>query len=139
MTADLRALYPHDTEKQAVPRALTRKRTASTYERARLTADALRARAHAVHRADRLGSRTRPRIAAPAAGADSDVTTVEQTRRTFAEAALARVQEGTRERALSPAGAGSSTSPAQESSFPGPGKRDGIRVQHFPHTVASNK
>jgi conjugative relaxase-like TrwC/TraI family protein len=119
MTADLRALYPRDTEDQAVLRPLTRKRTASPYERARLAADALRVRAQAVRRADRLGSRTRPRtVAVPAASRSrpqpfhsdwkagrvpeqtTDVATVEQTRRTLAEAALARVQEGARERAL---------------------------------------
>lgn len=119
MTADLRALYPRDTEDQAVLRPLTRKRTAPPYERARLAADALRVRAQAVRRADRLGSRTRPRtVAVPAASRShprpfhtgwkagrvpeqtTDVDTVEQTRRTLAEAALARVQEGARERAL---------------------------------------
>ncbi|WP_237407773.1 MobF family relaxase [Streptomyces sp. M2CJ-2] len=119
MTADLRALYPRDTEDQAVLRPLTRKRTATPYERARLAADALRVRAQAVRRADRLGSRTRPRtVAVPAASRSrprpfhsdrkagrvpeqtTDVDTVEQTRRTLAEAALARVQEGARERAL---------------------------------------
>lgn len=41
MTADLRALYPRDTEDQAVLRPLTRKRTATPYERARLAADTL--------------------------------------------------------------------------------------------------
>jgi hypothetical protein len=55
MTADLRALYPRDTEDQAVLRPLTRKRTAPPYERARLAADALAARVHAVRRAERLG------------------------------------------------------------------------------------
>ncbi|MFH9090466.1 MobF family relaxase [Streptomyces sp. NPDC017673] len=119
MTADLRALYPRDTEDQAVLRPLTRKRTAPPYERARLAADALKARAQAVRRADRLGSRTRPRTAAVPAASRSrprpfrtgrkadhvpeqttDIDTVEETRRTLAEAALARVQEGARERAL---------------------------------------
>ncbi|PLW73788.1 conjugal transfer protein TraA, partial [Streptomyces sp. DJ] len=38
MTADLRALYPSDTEDQAVLRPLTRRRTAPLYERARLAA-----------------------------------------------------------------------------------------------------
>jgi hypothetical protein len=42
-TADLRTLYPRDTEDQAVLRPLTRKRTAPPYERARLAADALAA------------------------------------------------------------------------------------------------
>lgn len=67
MTAHLRALYPRDTEDQAVLRPPTRKRTASPYERARLASGALAARVHAVGRADRLGSRTRPHtVAAPA-------------------------------------------------------------------------
>ncbi|MFD5065414.1 MobF family relaxase [Streptomyces sp. NPDC058394] len=44
MTADLRALYPHDTEDQAVLRPLTRNRSAPPYERARLAAGALTAR-----------------------------------------------------------------------------------------------
>ncbi|MGW7260639.1 MobF family relaxase [Streptomyces sp. NPDC054834] len=119
MTADLRALYPRDTEDQAVLRPLIRKRAASPYERARLAADALRVRVQAVRRADRLGSRTRPRtVAVPAASRSrprpfhtgrkagrvpeqtTDVATVEQTRRMLAEATLARVQEGARERAL---------------------------------------
>jgi hypothetical protein len=109
MTADLRALYPRDTEDQAVLRPLARKRTALPYEWARLAADALRVRAQAVRRADRLGSRTRPRTVAvlPPRGRargrstldrkagrvpeqTTDVDTVEQTRRTLAEAALAR-------------------------------------------------
>jgi conjugative relaxase-like TrwC/TraI family protein len=93
MTADLRALYPHDTEDQAVLRPLTRKRSASQYERARLAAAALTARAHAARRADRLGSRTpphsvavhipmsRPRPSRP--DRKTDVVTVEQTRRTL--------------------------------------------------------
>ncbi|MGA4967097.1 hypothetical protein [Streptomyces pseudogriseolus] len=34
MTADLRALYPRDTEDQAVLRPLTRRGTAAPYERA---------------------------------------------------------------------------------------------------------
>ncbi|GAA2509572.1 hypothetical protein GCM10010406_52530 [Streptomyces thermolineatus] len=121
MTADLRALYPRDTEDQAVLRPLTRKRTAPPYERARLAADALRVRAQAVRRADRLGSRTRPHaVAVPAASRshprpfrtgpkdgrllepETGVDTVEQTRRTF-EAAVklaARLQDGKRERAV---------------------------------------
>ncbi|MFJ9945786.1 hypothetical protein [Streptomyces erythrochromogenes] len=61
MTADLRALYPHDTEDQAVLRAPTRKRSAAPYERARLAAGALTARVHALRRADCLNSRPRPR------------------------------------------------------------------------------
>ncbi|MFF8281005.1 MobF family relaxase [Streptomyces lateritius] len=109
MTADLRALYPRDTEDQAVLRALTRKRTATPYERARLAADALAARVHAVRRAERLGSRTRPyAVAVPAASRphprpfrtgrkdghllepETGVNTVEQTRQTL-EAAAAQV------------------------------------------------
>ncbi|TVZ76878.1 TrwC relaxase [Streptomyces sp. BK340] len=119
MTADLRALYPRDLEDQAVLRPLTRNRSALPYERARLAADALRVRVQAERRADRLGSRTRPRtVAVPSAPRSrprpfhsdrkggrvpeqpTDVATVEQTRRTLAEAALAMVQEGARERAV---------------------------------------
>ncbi|NEA87121.1 relaxase domain-containing protein [Streptomyces sp. SID9913] len=109
MTADLRALYPRDTEDQAVLRPLTRKRTAPPYERARLAADALAARVHAVRRAERLRSRTRPRtVAVPAASRshprpfrtgpkngrllepETGVDTVERTRQTL-EAAAAQV------------------------------------------------
>ncbi|MFI5808360.1 MobF family relaxase [Streptomyces sp. NPDC051561] len=120
MTADLRALYPRDTEDQAVLRPLTRKRSASLYERARLAADALSARVNAARRAERLGSRPRPHVVAvPAApGADlrpfrtglkeggslepgTDIDTVERTRRTFEAAAqlAARLQDGICERA----------------------------------------
>lgn len=109
MTADLRALYPRDTEDQAVLRPLTRKRAASPYERARLAADALGVRVQAVRRADRLGSRTRPRtVAVPAASRsrprpfhtgrkdgrllepETGIDAVEQTRQTL-EAAAAKV------------------------------------------------
>ncbi|WP_435972203.1 relaxase domain-containing protein [Streptomyces sp. Qhu_M48] len=109
MTADLRALYPGDTEDQAVLRPLTRSRTAAPYERARLAADALAVRAHAVRRADRLGSRPRPyTVAVPAASRshsrpfrdgrkdglllkpETGVDAVEQTRQTL-EAAAAKV------------------------------------------------
>ncbi len=109
MTADLRALYPRDTEDQAVLRPLTRKRTAPQYERARLAADALAARVHAARRAERLGSRRRPYVVAvPAASRshprplrtgpkdgrllepETGVATVEQTRQTL-EAAAAQV------------------------------------------------
>jgi hypothetical protein len=121
MTADLRALYPRDTEDQAVLRPLTRKRTAPPYERARLAASALTARVHAVRRADRLGSRSRPHAAAVPAAPGSrprptrtdrkagrsqeqatDVATVEQNRRTFEAAAkmAAKLQEGARDRAV---------------------------------------
>ncbi|MFI2913915.1 MobF family relaxase [Streptomyces sp. PDY-4] len=117
MTADLRALYPRDTEDQAVLRPLTRNRSAPLYERARLAAGALTARVHAARRADRLGSRTRPRIVAVPSASRSrprpfhsdrkvgrvpeqttDVDTVEQTRRTL-KAAVAMLHDGARERA----------------------------------------
>ncbi|MFC7936099.1 MobF family relaxase [Streptomyces sp. NPDC057387] len=109
MTADLRALYPRDTEDQAVLRPLTRRRTATQYERARLAAGALAARVRAVRRAERLGSRPRPyAVAVPAASRlhprpfragrkdgrlpepGAGVDTVEQTRQTL-EAAAAQV------------------------------------------------
>ncbi|MET9335868.1 MobF family relaxase [Streptomyces cellulosae] len=118
MTADLRALYPRDTEDQAVLRPLTRKRSAPQYERARLAAGALATRVHATRRAERLRSRTRPRaVAAPAASRshprpfhyareasrvleeETGVDTVEQTRRTL-EAAAAKLQDGILERAV---------------------------------------
>ncbi|MFE1781016.1 MobF family relaxase [Streptomyces sp. NPDC059506] len=111
MTADLRALYPSDTEDQAVLRPLTRRRTAPLYERARLAAGALAARVRAARRAERLGSRPRPyavavpaasrshlrpfrtgrkdgRLLEPETGVDVDV--VEQPRQTL-EAAAAQV------------------------------------------------
>ncbi|MFD3701186.1 MobF family relaxase [Streptomyces sp. NPDC058646] len=121
MTADLRALYPRDIEDQAVLRPLTRKRTAPPYERARLAADALAARVHAVRRAERLGSRARPgAVAVPAASSsrprpfrtgrkdgrllkqETGIDTVEQTRRTFEAATrlAAKLQDGKRERAV---------------------------------------
>ncbi|MEU3400643.1 MobF family relaxase [Streptomyces filamentosus] len=110
MTADLRALYPRDTEDQAVLRPLTRKRAAAQYERARLAADALAARVRAARRAERLGFRPRPyAVAVPAASRPSHlrpfrdgrkdgrvlepetgVDAVERTRQTL-EAAAARV------------------------------------------------
>lgn len=109
MTADLRALYPRDAEDQAVLRPLTRRRTATQYERARLAAGALAARVRAVRRAERLGSRPRPyAVAVPAASRwhprpfrvgrkdgrfpepGAGVDTVEQTRQTL-EAAAAQV------------------------------------------------
>ncbi|MGJ5899240.1 MobF family relaxase [Streptomyces niveiscabiei] len=111
MTADLHALYPSDTEDQAVLRPLTRKRSAPPYERARLAADALAARVRAARRAERLGSRPRPyAVAVPASRSSHlrpfrtgrkaglpvepepgvDVDTVEQTRQTL-EAAAAQV------------------------------------------------
>ncbi|WP_460074122.1 MobF family relaxase [Streptomyces sp. YKOK-I1] len=111
MTADLRALYPRDTEDQAVLRPLTRRRTAAPYERARLAAGALAARVRAARRAERLGSRSRPyAVDVPAASRsqprprpfrtgekdggllepETGVVTVEQTRQTL-EAAAAQV------------------------------------------------
>ncbi|MET7988612.1 MULTISPECIES: MobF family relaxase [unclassified Streptomyces] len=122
MTADLRALYPSDTEDQAVLRPLTRKRTASPYERARLAAGALAARVNAARRAERLGSRTRPRtVAMPATSRshprpfrtgpkdgrllepETGVDAVEQTRQTMEAAAAklaAKLQDAKRERAV---------------------------------------
>ncbi|MFI8516022.1 MobF family relaxase [Streptomyces sp. NPDC085460] len=110
MTADLRALYPSDTEDQAVLRPLTRNRTAAPYGRARLAADALAARVRAARRAERLGFRPRPyAVAVPAASRPSHlrpfrdgrkdgrvlepetgVDVVERTRQTL-EAVAARV------------------------------------------------
>ncbi|NJP74117.1 MobF family relaxase [Streptomyces sp. C1-2] len=109
MTADLRALYPSDTEDQAVLRPLTRRRTAPPYERARLAAGALAARVRAARRAERLGSRPRLyAVTVPAASRshprpfrtggqdgrsqepETGVDTVEQTRQTL-EAAAAQV------------------------------------------------
>ncbi|MEU9158125.1 MobF family relaxase [Streptomyces sp. NPDC048417] len=128
MTADLRALYPHDLEDQSVIRPLTRARSASRYEKARLAAGALTARVHAVRRSHRLGSRSLPHsVSVPAAspprsmreraepraghavrvaGRDqeqmTDVAAVEESRRVI-EAAVAKMaaklQDGIRERA----------------------------------------
>ncbi|WP_308288433.1 hypothetical protein [Streptomyces lavenduligriseus] len=117
MTVDLRALYPRDTEDRAVLRPLTRNRTALLYERARLAVEALAARLHAVRRANRLGSRTRPLpVSVPAASSprpgplrtgreagrllepETGVDTVEQIHRTLE--AAAELQDGIRERAV---------------------------------------
>ncbi|MFI8280854.1 MobF family relaxase [Streptomyces sp. NPDC085929] len=149
MTADLRALYPHDTEDQAVLRALTRKRSAAPYERARLAAGALTARVHALRRADRLNSRPRPRtVTVPTtpsrrpsprlgrrAGRElepsTDVAAVELTRRTLEAAAAemaARLQAGIRERAAArrpdpqPALATAPSPRPQQSVQPAPGR-----------------
>ncbi|MCX5112390.1 hypothetical protein OOK13_28605 [Streptomyces sp. NBC_00378] len=147
MTADLRALYPRDTEDQAVLRPLTRNRTAAPYERARLAAAALTARVHAVRRSDRLGSRTRPApVAVPATPSSrlrqsrtdrnagrvqeqaSDVAAVEETRRTFEAAAkmAAKLQDGVRDRATAHGGPqpAPATSPSPRTQQPG--------VQHGP-------
>ncbi|MFE4960908.1 MobF family relaxase [Streptomyces sp. NPDC056653] len=145
MTADLRALYPRDTEDQAVLRPLTRNRSAPPYERARLAADALTARVHAARRADRLSSRARPHtVAVPAAPTSSlrpdradrkadqdqeqatDVATVEHTRRVFEAAAkmAAKLQDGARERAVAhsprpqPAPTASMPTRTQQSALP---------------------
>ncbi|MCX4784290.1 MobF family relaxase [Streptomyces sp. NBC_01264] len=120
MTADLRALYPRDTDDQAVLRPLTRKRTAPLYERARLAAGALTARVHATRRSDRLGSRTRPHIVVVPDATRSrpyqsrtdrkagrgqehgtDVATLELTHATIEAVAkmAAKLQDGVRERA----------------------------------------
>ncbi|MFF5456199.1 MobF family relaxase [Streptomyces sp. NPDC012950] len=121
MTADLRALYPRDTEDQAVLRPLTRRRTAAPYERARLAAGALAARVRAARRAERLGFRPRPyavavpaasrshpqpfrdgrkdgRLLAPETGVDIDA--VERTRQTLEAAArvTAMLQDSRRAR-----------------------------------------
>ncbi|MFG2676874.1 MobF family relaxase [Streptomyces sp. NPDC048445] len=119
MTADLSALYPNDTDDQAVLRPLTRKRTAPPYERARLAAGALAARVNAARRAERLGSRSRPYgVAVPAAsrshprpfptGAkagrplepETGIDTVERSRQTIEAAAqlAATIQDGKRAR-----------------------------------------
>jgi hypothetical protein len=150
MTADLRALYPRDTEDQAVLRPLTRKRTASPYERARLASGALRARVHAVRRADRLGSRSRPHaVAVPAAPRSrlrpprtdrkagrvpeqvTDVAAVDQTRRTFEAAAAkmaAKLQDGVRDRAVAHGPRPQPTAPThaqQPGAQPPPGRTTG--------------
>lgn len=121
MTADLHALYPRDTDDQAVLRPLTRNRTLPLYARARLAAGALSARVHAARRSERLGSRARPHtVAVPGASRsgprpsrtdrkasraqerqqETDVAALEQTRSTIEAVALmaARLQDGVRER-----------------------------------------
>ncbi|MGW1622703.1 MobF family relaxase, partial [Streptomyces sp. NPDC002172] len=121
MTADLRALYPRDTEDQAVLRPLTRNRSVAPYERARLAAGALNARVNAARRSHRLGSRSLPHTIAVPAGPPprsrgdrgavrlagwgleqmTDVATVEGSRRVIEAAAqmAAKLQDGIRERA----------------------------------------
>ncbi|MGK3110568.1 MobF family relaxase [Streptomyces sp. WAC05858] len=121
MTADLRALYPHDIENQAVVRPLTRARAKSPYERARLAAGALTARVHAARRSRRLNSRSLPHTAAPVGlpprsrldrsearasraakkagpALDTDVATVGETQRVI-QTVAAKIQDGIRERA----------------------------------------
>ncbi|CAM5686846.1 hypothetical protein SGLAM104S_00006 [Streptomyces glaucescens] len=159
VTADLRALYPRDTEGQVVLRPLTRKRTASQYERARLAAGALAARVHAARRAERLGSRPRPyAVAVPAASRshprpfhtgpkggrllerETGVDTVEQTRQTLEAAAVqvaATLQDSRRAREVAhgprpqPAPA---TAPPPQTQQPGiqntPGRTTGGVTEH---------
>ncbi|MGW6602400.1 MobF family relaxase [Streptomyces sp. NPDC055036] len=150
MTADLRALYPRDTEDQAVLRPLTRKRTAPPYERARLAAGALAARVNAARRAERLGSRPLPyAVAVPSASRshprpfrtgrkdsrllepETGVDAVEQTRQTMEAAAAkvaATIQDSKRARALAhglrPQPAPATTPPPQHTQQPG--------IQHAP-------
>ncbi|MGW1776269.1 MobF family relaxase [Streptomyces sp. NPDC002104] len=123
MTADLHALYPRDTEDQAVLRPLTRNRMLPLYARARMAAKALSARVHAERRSERLGSRTRPHtVAVPGASRsgpqlsrtdrkagraqeqqqETDVAALEQTRSTIEAVAKMAVslQDGVRERAV---------------------------------------
>ncbi|MFD3665773.1 MobF family relaxase [Streptomyces sp. NPDC058659] len=101
MTADLHALYPRDTDDQAVLRPLIRKRTAPLYARARLAAGALSARVYELRRADRLDSRT-GRKAGHALEQETDVAALEQTRATIEAVAkmAAKLQDGIRERAV---------------------------------------
>lgn len=121
VTADLRALYPRDTDDQAVLRPLTRNRMLPLYARARQAARALSARVHTVRRSERLGSRARPHTVAvpgaPRSGPrllrtdrkagraqdqqqETDVAALEQTRSTIEAVALMAVslQDGVRER-----------------------------------------
>ncbi|MFH8470572.1 MobF family relaxase [Streptomyces sp. NPDC017991] len=140
MTADLRVLYPRDTEDQTVLRPLTRKRTAPPYERARLAAGALRTRVQAVRRADRLGSRSRPRaVAVPATPRSrlrptrtdrkagrvpeqaTDVAAMNQTRATFEAAAAkmaAKLTDGVRDRAVASVPRLQPTAPATPPTHP---------------------
>ncbi|WP_333745985.1 MobF family relaxase [Streptomyces sp. IBSBF 2950] len=129
MTADLRALYPNDIEDQAVIRPLTRARSASRYDKARLAAGALTARANAVRRSHRLNSRFLPHTVAVPAGPPprsrrdrgearagravqrvgrgqeqmTDVAAVEESSRVIEAAAArmaAKLQDGIRDRAV---------------------------------------
>ncbi|WP_327379028.1 relaxase domain-containing protein (plasmid) [Streptomyces sp. NBC_01216] len=101
MTADLHALYPRDTDDQAVLRPLIRKRTAPLYARARLAAGALNARVYELRRADRLDSRT-GRKAGHALEQETDVAALEQTRATIEAVAkmAAKLQDGIRQRGV---------------------------------------
>lgn len=107
--------------KTSVPASTLRQRLALRAEGARLAADALRTRIHAVRRADRLGSRSRPHtVAVPAASRSrlrsprtdrkagrvpeqaTDVAAMDQTRATFEAAAkiAAKLTDGVRDRAI---------------------------------------
>ncbi|WP_234428196.1 MobF family relaxase [Streptomyces badius] len=139
VTADLSALYPRDTDDQAVLRPLTRKRSAPPYERARLAAGALTARVHATRRSERLNSRTRPHPVAVPGGLrpsrtdrkagrgreqGTDVAALEQTRATIEAAATmaAKLQDGVRERAAARVAAprpAPAASPPQHTHQPG--------------------
>ncbi|MFD9807616.1 MobF family relaxase [[Kitasatospora] papulosa] len=145
MTADLSALYPRDTGDQAVLRPLTRQRTLPLYARARLAADALKARMHAARRAERLGSRARPHTVAvpgtsrtglrpsrPDREADrtqeqqqgTEAAALEQTRATIEAVAqmAARLQDPVRERAAARAARQQPAPPAPAPShLPPPG------------------
>ncbi|MFB8413619.1 MobF family relaxase [Streptomyces albidoflavus] len=121
VTADLRALYPRDTDDQAVLRPLTRNRMLPLYARARRAAGALSARVQAVRRSERPGSRARPHtVAVPGASRsgprlsrtdrkagrgqeqqqETDVAALEQTLSTIEAVSLMAVslQDGLRER-----------------------------------------
>ncbi|MET9734550.1 MobF family relaxase [Streptomyces sp. NPDC006458] len=163
MTADLRALYPRDTEDQAVLRPLTRRRTSAPYERARLAAGALAARVNAARRAERLGSRPLPyAVAVPAASRshprpfrtgrkdgrllepETGVDTVEQTRQTMEAAAAkvaATIQDSKRARALAhglrPQPAPATTPPPQHTQQPGIQHAPGRNPGGFPMTLSS--
>ncbi|MFJ4858667.1 MobF family relaxase [Streptomyces sp. NPDC088730] len=145
MTADLSALYPRDTDGQAVLRPLTCKRTAPPYERARLAAGALAARVNAARRAERLGSRPRSYgVAVPAASrphprpfptglkagrlleAGTGIDTVERTRQTMEAAAAqlaATIQDSKRAREVAH-GPRPQPAPAPHTQQPG--------IQHTP-------
>jgi conjugative relaxase-like TrwC/TraI family protein len=154
MTADLRALYPSDLGDQAVIRPLTRARSASRYDKARLAAGALTARVNAVRRSHRLGSRSLPHTAAVPAGPPprsrrdraearaqrairrevrdqeqmTDVATVEENRRMIEAAAqmAAKLQDGIRERAAA-------HGPRQPAPAP-PTQQPGVRSPSGPDT-----
>lgn len=126
-------------------RPLTRKRTAPPYERARLAAGALAARVNAARRAERLGSRTRPRtVAVPATSSshprpfrtgpnggrllepETGVETVERTRQTMEAAAAqlaATIQDSKRAREVAH-GLRPQPAPAPHTQQPG--------IQHTP-------